>query len=172
VLAGARVFIASGAFRNIALYATLIAKTLGARVDFYDPDPRVRARAERLGARSCKTPADVEESAYAITVDASMDRELLTLALNATAAAGTCTASTMYMGEATPLPLLNMFKRALTFRTGQPDVRSDMVPVLELMAQGRLDLSPIIDEVVAWEEAPAAFRRGHGKHICVRPEFR
>jgi alcohol dehydrogenase len=171
-LGGARVFIASGAFRNIALYATVIAKTLGAHVDFYDPDPRVCSRAAGLGARICETPSDVEEAAYAIAVDASMDPALLALALNATAPAGTCTASTMYMGEAIQLPLLNMFKRALTFRTGQPDVRSDMVAVLELLAQGRLDLSPIIDEVVDWEDAPAAFRSGHGKRVCVRSEFR
>jgi threonine dehydrogenase-like Zn-dependent dehydrogenase len=166
-LSGARVFIASGAFRNIALYATSIAKSLGAHVDFYDANPHVRARAEALGARSCETPSDVEQAAYAISVDASMDRSLLTLALNATAPAGICTASTMYMGEATPLPLLDMFKRGLTFRTGQPDVRTDMVPVLELLAQGTLDLSAITDAVVDWEDAPAAFRSGAGKYICV-----
>ena len=170
-LQGSRVFIASGAFRNIALYATAIATSLGAHVDFYDPSPRVRARAESLGARICETPSDVAEAAYAITVDASMDPALLTLALNATAPAGTCTASTMYLGESTPLPLLNMFKRALTFRTGQPDVRNDMVPVLALLAEGRLDLGPLIDEVVDWEDAPSAFRRGHGKRVCVRREF-
>jgi len=170
-LTGARVFIASGAFRNIALYATVIARSLGAHVDFYDPDSRVRARAESLGARSLETPAEVEPSTYGITVDASMDPKLLTVALNATAPAGTCTASTMYTEEATPLPLLNMFKRALTFRTGQPDARNDMVPVLKLMSEGRLDLSAVIDEVLPWDDAPSAFRRGHGKHICVRPEY-
>jgi alcohol dehydrogenase len=168
---GSRVFVASGAFRNIALYSVVIARALGATVDFYDRDASVRERAAKLGARVFESSAEVEEGAYAITIDASMDSALLALALQATAPAGTCTASTMYAGEPAPLPLFTMFQRCLTFRTGQPDVRTDMLPVLELLASGRLDLSPVTDAVVDWHEAPAAFRRGHGKVICVRRDL-
>jgi alcohol dehydrogenase len=170
-LPGARVLVASGAFRNIAMYSVVIARALGAAgVDFLDPDPAVRARATALGARVLETPEEIEDGAYPITVDASMDPALLVRAIHATAPAGMCTASTMYLGDATPLPLFTMFQRCVTFRTGQPDVRKDMAPVLELLASRRLDLSSVTDAIVDWEEAPAAFRRGQGKVVCVRQD--
>lgn len=168
VTSGARVLVASGAFRNIALYSVIIAKALGAEVDFFDRDPRARARAAELGAHVIEDISGVEEARYPVTVDASMDPELLAAAITATAPAGTCTASTMYLSGTVPLPLFKMFQRGVTFRTGQPDIRTSMVPVLDLLASRKLDLSILIDDVLDWEQAPLAFLRGSGKVVCAR----
>jgi alcohol dehydrogenase len=165
---GAAVLVVGGAFGNIALYAVAIARALGAaRVDLIDADPRRAAIARRLGANVLEASA-TPLSAYPITVDASMDPALLSLALRATAPAGECTVSTMYAGGPTAIPLFEMFQNCVTLRTGQPHVRAHLDAVLKLLAEGRLDLRALTEAVVDWEEAPRAFAHGHGKIVCVR----
>jgi alcohol dehydrogenase len=169
---GAPVLVIGGAFGNIGLYSVAIAKALGAsRVDYLDGDEARASRAATLGADVIPAAADVEAGAYPITVDASQDPDLLALALRATAGSGVCTASTMYLADA-PLPLLDMFRRCVTFQTGQPHARTHLEPVLELIRDGRLRPAEITDAVVGWEDAPAAFASGGGKTVCVRPHHR
>jgi len=170
---GADVLVCGGAFTNIALYSVMFARALGAsRVDFLHPDPAVCAKAERLGARVIDSLEHVESLAYPVTVDASMNPLALAAAIRATAPAGVCTASTMYVGEPatglTALPLMSMFERCITFRTGQPHARGLLEAVLALVADGRCRPETVTDDVVDWEDAPAAFSAGSGKHICTR----
>ena len=164
------VLIVSGAFANIALYATGLALALGAsRVDFFDPDREIATRAAGLGATLIDDVDDIEPDAYPITVDASMNEDLLHRALAATEAGGECTVSTMYVEATTPLPLMTMFERCLTLHTGQPHARAMIEPVLGLIASGAYSPMPIVTEVVDWEQAPAAFSAGYGKRIVTRP---
>lgn len=165
---GADVLVVGGAFASIALYAVVLARALGAGgVDFFARDRMLVERAERLGARALDSLESIDSMAYPITVDASMDTELLAAAIRATARAGVCTATTMYVAPTT-LPLLAMFKRGMTFQTGQPHARAFLDPVLRLVAKGAVNLSSVTDAVVDWSEAPAAFSRGHGKIVCSR----
>jgi threonine dehydrogenase-like Zn-dependent dehydrogenase len=171
---GSPVLIVGGAFANIERYAVILARALGAsHVDVCDHDHDRAAAAEALGARRVDKPA---EAAYPITVDTSMDPELLTTAIRATAPSGTCTVSTMYAGDAgdtgdaVALPLFAMFQNAVTLTTGQPNARALIEPVLALLADSALDPLAGIDDVVDWTEAPVAFTRGTGKTVCVRPE--
>lgn len=162
---GADVLIGGGRFGSIGLVAVALARALGAsRVDYLDDDPARRARAEELGA----TVVDRPRGAYPVTVDASMDPARLATLLEATAPAGTCTVSTMYAARATPLPLMAMFERCLTLRTGQPHVRPLLDPVLGLVRSGTLDLGALIDRIHDWEDAPSAFAKGAGKQVCIR----
>jgi len=165
---GVRVLIVNGAFGNIGLYCVLIAIAMGAAgVDFVDKDPSRAAIAARLGANLLS--ADMVKSAsYPITVDTSMDVDLLAIALQATAPSGECTVSTMYREGLTAIPLWEMFRNSVTLRTGMPHIRAHLVAVLEMVAAGVLDLRAITSAVVDWEAAPAAFTSGHGKTVCVR----
>lgn len=170
---GSEVLVVAGAFANIGLYAVVLAKWLGAtRVDFLARDRALAERARRCGARVLESVEDVPSMAYPITVDASMDTELLATAIRATARAGVCTATTMYVAPTTPLPLLEMFKRCITFRTGQPHARAHLDVILDGLARGTLDLSIVTDAVVDWEQAPDAFSRGRGKIVCSRAGLR
>ena len=165
---GAPVLIVNGAFGNIGLYAALIAHAMGAgTVDFVDSDPGRAAIATRLGAKLVH-PDAARSASYPITVDASMDTDLLVIALRATAPAGECSVSTMYPGGLTAVPLFEMFQNCVTLRTGQPHIRAHLEPVLRMVASGVLNLSAITSAVVDWESAPAAFASGRGKTVCVR----
>lgn len=170
---GSEVLVVAGAFANISVYAVVLAKWLGAtRVDFLARDLALAERAQRCGARVLESVEAVESMAYPITVDASMDTELLATAIRATARAGVCTATTMYTASTASLPLLAMFQRCITFRTGQPHARAHLAPILDALARGTLDLSPVTDAVVDWEQAPEAFARGRGKIVCSRTGLR
>jgi alcohol dehydrogenase len=157
------VLVVGGLFPSIALYATAIALELGAeRVDFYDPDPAQRAHASRLGAHPIEDPAEIEPRGYPITVDASLEPELLGVALRAVAPDGICTVSGMYEGTETPVPMFEMFVAGAAMRTGQPHVRDHLEPALELL--GREGLAPaVLTDVLPWESAPEAMVEAPGK---------
>lgn len=166
---GASVFVTGGAFGNISHYAVALARTLGAGiVDYFSYDDAQSMKAERLGARVLGSPTDVKSESYAITVDNSQDASLLSLAVAATEGGGELTATVMYPDARTPVPLTDMFARAITFRTGQPHVAALLGDVLTLLANGAFDAGAITTGVADWADAPEAFRSGGGKTVCVR----
>ena len=54
------------------------------------------------------------------------------------------------------MPLLPMYTRGVRFVTGRVNARAVIPRVLDLLAGG-LDLSPAVDRVVPWEDAPSAW---------------
>lgn len=166
---GARVLIASGAFANIALYAATIASALGAgEVAFFDRDPRVAARASRLGATVLPSLEASGNGGFLVTVEASMDAQVMASTVRATAPGGWCTLTTMFTDPAATFPLMQAFERCLTLITGQPHARQNAEPVLDLIRSRKLALSEIVDDVVEWSEAPEVLLKGKGKYVCVR----
>ena len=103
---------------SIGLYAAALAVALGAEaVPYVDADERRRAIAEELGAQTLtETPQRL--GPFPITVDASADPDGLALALRSTAPDGPCTSTAIYFGEQPALPLLEMYTKGITFRTG------------------------------------------------------
>lgn len=168
-LPGARVLVLSEAFPNIALYATQMALALGAgAVTFHDDDPAVAAKAEDLGATLVERPAAVAARSHEVVVDASMNPETLAAGLAAVARGGYVTVSTMYVDPLVPVPMMHLFETAATLQSGQPHARTHLEAVLDLVTTGRIDPEAVTDSVSPWEEAPAAFARGKGKHLVVR----
>jgi len=60
-----------------------------------------------------------------------------------------------------------MYTRGVQFITRRVSARTVIPQVLELLADG-LDLSPAVDRVVAWEDAPAAWPTMSGKTVFTR----
>jgi hypothetical protein len=60
-----------------------------------------------------------------------------------------------------------MYTRGVRFVTGRVSARTVIPQVLELLAAG-LDLSPAVDRVVAWEDAPSAWPTMIGKTVFTR----
>lgn len=165
----ARVLITGGAFANISHYAVAMACGLGAAVvDYYSPDDGQSEKAQRLGARVLGSASEVASEAYDVVVDNSQDPTVLAAAIGATAGAGVLTSTVMYPSPSTPVPLMDMFARGITFTTGQPHVSSHLDDVLGLIADGTIDPAAVTTSVRPWEEAPAAFASGGGKTVCLR----
>ena len=158
---GARVLVVGGAGPgSIGLYAAALAVALGAESVLYvDADPNRRRTAEALGAETLADPPN-RLGPFPITVDSSADPHGLTLALRSTAPDGTCTSTAIYFGEQPALPLLEMYTKGITFKTGRAHVREAMPQVLELVAAGALHPELVTTRVVPWADAPDALLEG------------
>ena len=158
---GAPVLIVGGASSgSIGLYAAALAIALGAEsVTYVDADADRRATAKALGAQ---TLADTPQrlGPFAVTVDAAADPDGLALALRSTAPDGTCTSTAIYFGEQPSLPLLEMYTKCITFKTGRAHVREAMPHVLDLVAKGMLHPERVTTRTVGWDDARAALREG------------
>lgn len=167
---GAEVLVVGGAAAgSIGLYAAGLAVALGSEwVLYVDSDESRRQTAARLGAQ---TMAELPRrlGPFPITVDASADPEGLALALRSTAPDGTCTSAAIYFGEQPSLPLLEMYTKGITFKTGRANAREAMPHVLELSASGALRPERVTTRVVAWADAAdALLERGWAKLVIER----
>lgn len=167
---GSSVLVVGGAAAgSIGLYAAALAVALGSESVLYvDADDARRATAERVGAQTlAETPKRV--GPYPITVDASGRGDGLGLALRSTAPDGTCTSTAIYFGEPPTLPLLEMYTKGITFRTGRANAREAMPHVLELAAAGAVKPELVTSRVVDWADAaPALIERDWTKLVIER----
>ncbi|TMK99510.1 MAG: dehydrogenase [Actinobacteria bacterium] len=167
---GADVLVVGGAGPgSIGLYAAGLAVALGAgSVMYVDADERRRETAAKLGAGTlAETPRRL--GPYSVTVDASADPDGLALALRSTAPDGVCTSTAIYFAEQPPMPLLEMYTKGITFRTGRVNARDAMPHVIELAASGALRPELVTTAVVPWAQAPdALLERGWTKLVITR----
>jgi alcohol dehydrogenase len=167
---GAHVLVVGGAGPgSIGLYAAGLAVALGSESVLYvDADEARRETAAKLGAQTlAETPKRV--GPYTITVDASADPDGLALALRSTAPDGICTSTAIYFNEQPSLPLLEMYTKGITFKTGRANARPAMGHVLELAASGALHPELVTTNVVGWADAAdALLERGWTKLVIER----
>jgi threonine dehydrogenase-like Zn-dependent dehydrogenase len=167
---GASVLVVGGAGAgSIGLYAAGIAVALGAaQVVYVDRDAERRRIAVTLGASTVGEPPR-RLGPFAITVESSADPELLGLALRSTAPDGICTSTAIYFGEPPSLPMLEMYTKGVTFKTGRVHARPAMSHVLELAAAGTLRPEQVTTRVVPWADAGSALlERGWTKLVFER----
>ena len=165
---GAPVLVVGGAGAgSIGLYAAALALALGAGSVLYVDGAEHRRRiASTLGADTLGE-APKRLGPFPITVDASADHDGLALALRSTAPDGTCTSTAIYFGEQPSLPLLEMYTKGITFKTGRVHAREAMPQVLELAAAGRLHPERVTSGIVAWADASEALLEGGWTKLVV-----
>jgi threonine dehydrogenase-like Zn-dependent dehydrogenase len=153
---------------SIGLYAAALATALGAHVDYVDTDERRLAAAERLGAAvHDREKPDKSWNAYPVTVHTSAQPSVLAATLRATWPDGVCTDTGIYYQASVEMPLLPMYTRGVRFVTGRVNARAAIPEVLRLLVGG-CDLSPAVDRVVAWDDAPAVWPTMTGKTVFSR----
>lgn len=152
---------------SIGLYAVATAAAYGAHVDYVDTDPNRLAIAEKLGAvvHDRERP-DKSAEPYPVTVHTSADPALLAATLRATWPDGVCTDTGIYTEGSIPMPLLPMYTRGVRFVTGRVNARAVIPEVLQLLAAQ--DLSPAVERVVPWQDAPSAWPVMSGKTVFTR----
>jgi len=101
-----------------------------------------------------------------VTVHTSGDLSSLAATLRATWPDGVCTDTGIYFEPAVEMPLLPMYTRGVRFVTGRVNARAAIPGVLDLL--GGCDLSPAVDRIVAWEDAPSAWQTMTGKTVFTR----
>lgn len=157
---GAPVLVVGGAMSgSIGLYAVAEALALGSeRVLYVDQDEQRRSIAVGYGAETLDHVPDRVDHRFPITVDASADPRGLELALGSLDRDGICTSTAIYFDpDARPhVPLLAMYVQATTFVTGRIHARHHAPHVLDLIAAGDFDPSPVTTRIVPFDEAADA----------------
>jgi alcohol dehydrogenase len=92
----------------------------------------------------------------------------LELALRSLEPGGSCTSVGLYARSRTPIPLMQMYIDGITLHTGISNARQHIPDVLALIAQGKLDPSPVATLVAPWESADHAFLEHTTKVIVTR----
>ena len=167
----AEVLIVGGMVKSVTLYAVATALAVGARrVRYVDGDPGSLAAAKALGADIVEHhgswPRRFDRAL--ITVDGTGDPEGLATVLRSTEDYGYCTSVAIYFGSSTPVPLLEMYTRGVTFHVSRADSRRLLPEVIDLVASKLLDPLRIPTTVVPWDQAPSAWLEPATKLVLVR----
>ncbi|MGD8418129.1 MAG: alcohol dehydrogenase catalytic domain-containing protein [Pseudomonadales bacterium] len=133
---GASVLIAGSG--SIPLYAAQLAGFLGAgQVTFASDDRFALESAEALGADCIEvTQWPRRFSSHDITFDCTNHNEGLAAVVRSTAPHGVMTIASIYFAPLTPIPLVDMYMKGITLRTGRVNSAAQLDRVLELAAQG------------------------------------
>ena len=124
-----------------------MARAFGAQaVHLTEEDPRAAVKAATAGR------------GVDVTVDAVGDPRALELAIRLTRKCGTVSAIGVY-AERCEVHMGLVWIKALTLRTGHANVIAHLDPVLELLASGRLDPSPLVTHHMPLTSAPEAYER-------------
>jgi len=165
------VLIVGGMVKSVTLYAVATAVALGARrVRYVDGDPVSLAAAKALGAEIVEHdgPWPRRFDRALITVDGTGDPEGLATVLRSTEDYGYCTSVAIYFGSSTPMPLLEMYTRGVTFHVSRADSRRLLPEVIDLVSSKRLDPLRVPTTVVPWDQAPTAWLAPATKLVLVR----
>jgi alcohol dehydrogenase len=157
---GASVLIVGGTALSIGLYAVALAVALGSsRVRYVDTDLDRCAMAARLGAEALvhEGPWPRRFERAPITVDNTGDVEGLACTLRSTDDYGTCTGVAIHFSPTTPIPLLEMYTKGVTFHVSRADSRRHLPTVIDLVARGRVDPQAVATTIVDWEDAAQAW---------------
>lgn len=168
-LPGADVLVMGGC-GSIALYAVMFAVAAGASlVEYHDTDAGRLAIAGLLGASVVEGPPPRRAGEFPIVVDASANRESLICAFRSVAPEGVVSSVGGHFADVS-LPLFEMYQRGVRFYTGRgrggPNVRT----VLDWVASGRVDPSPINSMIAPFDDAPAVLAEGTLKPVLIRPQ--
>jgi threonine dehydrogenase-like Zn-dependent dehydrogenase len=92
-----------------------------------------------------------------ITVDNSGDAEGLACTLRSTDDYGTCTGVAIHFTPTTPIPLLEMYTKGITFHVSRADSRRYLPAVIDLVARGLVDPLAVPTTIVDWDQADRAW---------------
>jgi threonine dehydrogenase-like Zn-dependent dehydrogenase len=159
-----------GGAGDVALYAAAIAVVLGSQpVDYVDTDQRRLRVAQVVGANPIERAADGSSlGRYPITVDHSGEMTGLHSAVRSTEPEGICTSTAIYFGADVPMPMLEMYTRGITLRTGRVNARAVIPNVVELILDGRLQPELITAATAQWDDAAEALAHLDAKTVVVR----
>ena len=153
---GSDVLIVGGDATSISLYAILCAQALGAgRIRYADSDAQRLAAASDLGAEVTDVGGEFPRrlDRAPIVVAASLRLDGLHCAIRSTEAYGRLTVVTIHFAPETPLPLLEMYTRGITFHTSRADSRRYLPELLDLVSAGRIDPLAVPTTTVSWAQA-------------------
>ena len=170
--AGASVLVTGGLAGSIGIYSAAIAASLGAsRVYYVDTDAFRCKQAEKYGVNTATSLSELEGQQFDIVVDACGTSDVLTQAIRLTAPDGLFTSVVIHFGETTPMPLLEMYHKGITFVTGRPNCRANIEPVVACCASGHFKPELVDTATYKMDDAPEAWMDPTLRSVAYDPAF-
>ena len=157
---GAEVLIVGSKALSVGLYSVIMAVGLGAsRVRYVDSDADRCATAARLGAEPVfhDGPWPRRFDRAPITLDNTGDADGLVCTLRSTDDYGICTGIAIHFTPMTPVPLLEMYTKGVTFHVSRADSRRYLPTVLDLVVQRVIDPASVPTTIVDWDQGDQAW---------------
>lgn len=165
---GARVLVIGGWPSVIGIYAAGLAVALGADgADYWDDDAGRLAEAAKFGARTIVRGAAEPDGLYEVIVDCRIDPATAAEAIRFIEPEGVVTSVTYHAGE-TPVPLLEAYRKGVTWRIGRPNVRAQMEALCSLCVNGEFHPEHLTTAFVDYDEAPEAWASGDLRIAAIR----
>lgn len=162
------VIVIGGAAKSVGLYSVLLAKAMGvAQIDYVDKNEERRQHAKQLGADTVITSFENIHQKYDLAVEASSDGNGLKAAIKSLKPYGICSSSGIYLKKI-KLPMIYMYANGIYYKNGLTNARSEMEKILELVKNGKLDLSKVTTKLDRWDNAIEAFLSRSSKVIVTR----
>ena len=159
-----------GGTGSIGQWAAGWAVMLGAaRTVYVDRDAESRGLAEGYGATAVASLDQLDRAdAFDILIDAGGRAGRLADAIGRLGAGGHCHSVGIYFEPTTPLPLGSMYMNGISFSTGRPSISPVLGEVLDAVAEGRFDPSPVFSDRLPFDDAAAALGELPRKAVFVR----
>lgn len=165
---GGEVLVVGGLARVIGLYAVGIALALGAsRVVFCCSDAAQREQARKLGAETTAQLGS-EHGRFEILVDAWGDETQFAAMLRAAAPEAVVTSVVFYQRDLA-IPQRELYFKGITYKTGRPNVRPAMEPVLALCHSAAFKPATVTQTVFAFDDAIEAWMSEEIRTVVTRP---
>lgn len=171
---GQRTLIVGGGAKSIALYAMGFAIALNSEVDYIDigkDSQRIERLtiAEKIDA-TCLEPTRLSQfdKKYDLTVDASMAKSGLLLAINALDYEGTCVSPSLYFEKEVGIPLFRLFCKRNSLKMGYGNVRANIEDMMEVIRKKQFNPDVVNTTIAAWGEADLAFLENSTKVVVLR----
>jgi threonine dehydrogenase-like Zn-dependent dehydrogenase len=164
---GGEVLVMGGLAKVIGLYAVGIALALGAgRVVFCCSDATQREQASKLGAETTAALGP-EHGRFEIVVDACGDETQFASMLRAAAPEAIVTSVVFYQRELA-IPQRELYVKGITYRTGRPNVRPAMEPVLALCHSMAFNPAAVTQTVFEFDAAIEAWMSEEMRTVVMR----
>ena len=149
-----------------------MAKALGAsEVDYYDNDPRRLKEVQKYGVNPLNSDIQDPYDRYDIVVDSSIDSKALMTAFKFAAPEAIVTSVSIHIDPITPIPLVEMYRKGVFYRTGRPNCRQYMQTVADLCCSGKFKPHNISSKVFSFEEAESAWADKAMRILISRPSL-
>lgn len=163
-----RVLVVGGKAKSVGLYALLLAKSMNVTdIDYVDGNKERLDIAVKLKANNVYESYNQISRKYDLVIDASSTNSGLETAFKAVKNFGTISSSGIYIKK-TPLSLIEMYAKGVTFKIGFANARTDAENVLKLLEKVQIPFELITTHKDVWENAETAFMTETTKVIVTR----
>ncbi len=167
-----KILIISGKAKSVGLYSVLLAKAIGvSEIDYVDNNNERLEIARLIGANNTFESFAQITKKYDLVIDASSTSKGLNTAFRSTRNYGTVTSSGIYIRK-TPVSLVHLYGKGITFKIGLANARTDAENILKLLEKIDLPFKSVTTKLDTWDNAINAFLCDTTKVIVTREQLK